>query len=60
MILDLAMDAAAEGYTPNLAMFYDELLRQEVEDRCGQLGPSYSIAKAMAGVNEAVLRRAKR
>ena len=54
------MGAAAEGFTPALAVIYDELLRKEVENRSGQLGESYEVGEAFMRVDEAVLRRAKR
>ena len=60
VVLEIAMDASEEDRTPHLAIIYDELLRMEVENRCGQLGDAYAVESAMTATVDAVLRRAKR
>ena len=60
VVLEIAMGAAAEDRTTGLAIMYDELMRQEIEDKCGQLGLDYDFSEVLLQVNETSLRRAKR
>ena len=54
------MGAAADDRTTASAIMYDELMRQEIENKCGQLGPEYEFSELLLQVNETILRRAKR
>ena len=44
----------------SLGIFYDDLLRKEVENKCGQLGASWDFTQMFLKVDEGVLRKARR
>ena len=44
----------------SLGIFYDELLRKEVENKCGQLGASWDYSQLFLKVDEGLLRKARR
>ena len=44
----------------SLGIFYDDLLRKEVENKCGQLGESWDFTQMFLKVDEGVLRKARR
>ena len=56
------MGASAEEPERNtsLGIFYDEILRKEVENKCGQLGADWEYASMFAQVDESILRKARR
>ena len=56
------MGAAAESPVRNttLGIFYDELLRKEIENKCGQLGSAWEYKQAFLQIDENVLRQARR
>ena len=56
------MGASAEEPERNtsLGIFYDEILRKEVENKCGQLGADWEYASMFAQVDESIVRKARR
>ena len=56
------MGASAEEPERNtsLGIFYDEILRKEVENKCGQLGAEWDYAELFSQVDEGMLRKARR
>ena len=44
----------------SLGIFYDELLRKEVENKCGQLGAAWDYSSLFLEVDEGMLRKARR
>ena len=62
VILEVAMGAAAETPERNttLGIIYDEQLRKEVENKCGQLGATWDYAQLFMDVDESILRKARR
>ena len=68
VVLEIAMGAAAEyaGSTgwgernTMLGIIYDEQLRKEVENKCGQLGAAWNYSSMFLAVDEGILRKARR
>ena len=62
MIVEIAMGASAEEPERNtsLGIFYDEILRKEVENKCGQLGAEWEYAPMFSQVDDSILRKARR
>ena len=62
MIVEIAMGASAEEPERNasLGIFYDEVLRKEVENKCGQLGTAWEYSSLFTQVDEGLLRKARR
>ena len=56
------MGASAEEPERNtsLGIFYDEILRKEVENKCGQLGAEWEYAPMFSQVDDSILRKARR
>ena len=56
------MGASAEEPERNTSpgIFYDEILRKQVENKCGQLGADWEYASMFAQVDECILRKARR
>ena len=56
------MGASAEEPERNasLGIFYDEVLRKEVENKCGQLGTAWEYSSLFTQVDEGLLRKARR
>ena len=56
------MGATAESPVRNttLGILYYELLRKEVENKCGQLGSAWEYKQAFLQIDENVLRQARR
>lgn len=59
-MLEIGLGAAAEDRSASLALIYDELLRKEIENKCGQLGDEFDMHKKMVMADEVVLRWARR
>ena len=66
VVLEVALGAAAE-YAGNggerntmLGIIYDEQLRKEVENKCGQLGAAWDYTSMFVAVDEGILRKARR
>ena len=60
VVLDIAIGAAAEARPTSLAVVYDELLRKEVENKCAQLGKTWSFSTMLTQQNENILLQARR
>jgi len=62
VIVEIAMGASAEEPERNasLGIFYDEVLRKEVENKCGQLGTAWEYSSLFTQVDEGLLRKARR
>ena len=66
VVLEVALGAAAEhacsGGERNtmLGIIYDEQLRKEVENKCGQLGAAWDYTSMFVAVDEGILRKARR
>ena len=66
VVLEVALGAAAEcagnGGERNtmLGIIYDEQLRKEVENKCGQLGATWDYTSMFLVVDESILRKARR
>ena len=66
VVLEVALGAAAE-YAGNggerntmLGIIYDEQLRKDVENKCGQLGAAWDYTSMFVAVDEGILRKARR
>ena len=60
VVLQIALGAGAEERSPSLALIYDEMLRAEIENKCGQLGDDFDIHKKLSAMDERVLNWARR
>ena len=60
VVLEIAVNAAADDRKPVLAVVYDELVRKEWENKAGLLGEAFNVAAKMAVEDEVILKRAKR
>ena len=60
VILELALGAVGEDRSPVVAMVYDDLLRKEVETKCGQLGSSFELKEKFLTIDPIIERRAVR
>jgi hypothetical protein len=62
VILEVAMGAASESPERNttLGVIYDEILRKEVENKCGQLGVDWEYMELFGAVDDGILRKARR
>jgi len=58
VVLEIAMDDPDRN--TSLGIFYDELLRKEVENKCGQLGAAWDYSSLFLEVDEGMLRKARR
>ena len=50
------MGASAEERPATLAIVYDELLRKEIENKCGQLGAQFKFQEMLVRLDERTLR----
>ena len=60
VIAELALGTAGEDRTAQFALYYDKLLRESVELRCGQCGDNSRLASMMKTVDPDIERRALR
>ena len=60
--MEIALGAASETPDRNttLGIIYDELLRKEIENKCGQLGTDWQYNDMFTTVDEGTLRKAGR
>ena len=54
------MGATSEDMTPHFAIIYDDMLRKELEIKCGQSGDGSRINAMMTDVDPVIERRAMR
>ena len=60
VVLEVAMSASSENRPATLAVVYDELVRKEIENKCGQLGTSWKFQEMLVRLDERTLRAARK
>ena len=54
------MSASSENRPATLAVVYDELVRKEIENKCGQLGTNWKFQEMLVRLDERTLRAARK
>lgn len=60
VVLEVAMSASSENRPATLAVVYDELVRKEIENKCGQLGTKWKFQELLVSLDERTLRAARK
>ena len=60
MVLEVVMSASSENRPATLAVVYDELVRKEIENKCGQLGTKWKFQELLVSLDERTLRAARK
>ena len=58
--MEIGLSSASEERSPSLALIYDEMLRSEIENKCGQLGDDFDMHQKLTSPDERVLQWARR